>query len=283
MNIAVMSPHTSKNGTTTIAALLSYELSARNKKVCLTHTKPKSNALVSFFHIDEAEDKTANPIEITNLLREGGIRKNDISDYCKSIKENFELFTFNSDDIEFESFCDVLEFICTSFPHDYTVFDIDAEELDSKECRTVLKYCDCIIYVFSQNSTEYKSFKENKKRYFHYIKKIPNIVVVNKYNGIIGNMDDVAHGIGMKKANKWIKVSYNPYVAWGTNQGQLVTVYEFMKKRDYRLVDVDSDIKNIVNSIMSIKQVRRDKKFGKEFGKEFERSVDGVPAKKQIS
>ena len=62
-----------------------------------------------------------------------------------------------------------------------------------------------------------------------------------------------------------------------------MTVYEFMKKRDYRLVDVDSDIKNIVNSIMSIKQVRRDKKFGKEFGKEFERSVDGVPAKKQIS
>lgn len=279
MNIAVMSPHTLKNGTTTIAALLSYELSVRNKTVCLTHAKSKSNALLPFFHINENEDKTANPIEITNLIREGGIRKNDISDYCKSIRENLELFTFNSEEINPECFCDVLEFVCTSFPHDYTIFDIDTEKLESKECRTILRYCDCIVYIFSQNRTEIDEFKENKRRYLHYIKKIPNIVVVNKYNGIIGSMDDIAHGIGMKKASKWIKVSYNPYIAWGTNQGQLLTVFEFMKKRDYRFVDIDSDIKNLVNSIMSIKKVKSDKKFNKEYG----RSEDEVSDKKHIS
>ena len=65
MNIAVMSPHAPKNGTTTIAALLSHELSMKNKKVCLPHAKTKSNSLFSFFNINESDDKTANPIEIS--------------------------------------------------------------------------------------------------------------------------------------------------------------------------------------------------------------------------
>lgn len=267
MNIAVMSPHASKNGATTIAALISYELSNRNKKVCLTHAKSKSNSLLSFFNISESDDKTANPTEISKLIIEGGIRKNDIGAYCKSITENLELFTINSNDIEQSSFNEVLDFISTSFPHDYTIFDIDSRDLSSLECRTILKNCDCIVYVFTQNNTELHEFKNEKLKYYRYIHSIPNIVVVNKYNGIIGSMDDVARSIGLKKASKWIKLSYNPYIAWGTNEGKLLTVFEMMKKRDFRLIETDSDIKNLIHSIMSIKQVVRANKIKSSYAR----------------
>lgn len=268
MNIAVMSPHASKNGTTTIAALLSHELSMRNKKVCLTHAKTKSYSLFSYFNISESDDKTANPIEISKLIIGGGLRKNDISAYCKGITENLELFTINSDEIDPKSFSEVLEFICTSFPHDYTIFDIDLEDLSSLECRTILKNCDCVVYIFTQNNTELHEFKKEKLKYYRYIRNIPNIVVVNKFNGIIGSMDDVACSIGLKKASKWIKFSYNPYIAWGTNEGKLLSVFELMKKRDFRLVDTDSDIKNLTHSIMSIKQVVRANKINGSYRKE---------------
>lgn len=256
-----MSPHTTKNGNTTVAALLAFGLSLRNRKVCLTHAKPKSNSLFSYFNITSEEDKTASATQITNLIKEGGIRKNDISDYCKSVSENLELFSFNSDDLQHESFVDVLEFISTNFPHDYTVFDIDNNDLGTEDCKTILRHCDCIIYVLSQNSTEFEAFKENKRAYLHWMKIIPNIVVVNQYNGIIGSIDDVARGIGLKKAKKWMKVSDNPYLAWGTSHGKLQTVFKFLQTRDYRLVDVDSDIKNLVNSIMKVKQAKRAEKY----------------------
>lgn len=268
MNIAVMSPHAPKNGTTTIAALLSHELSMKNKKVCLTHAKTKSNSLFSFFNINESDDKTANPIEISKLIIEGGIRKNDISAYCKGITENLELFTINSNEIDQGSYSEVLDFICKSFPHDYTIFDIDTEELSSLECRTILNNCDCIVYIFTQNNTELHEFKKEKLKYYRYIRNIPNIVVVNKFNGIIGSMDDVACAMGLKKASKWVKVSYNPYIAWGTNEGKLLTVFELMKKRDYRLVDTDSDIKNLIHSIMSIKKVVRANKINGSYARE---------------
>lgn len=256
-----MSPHTAKNGNTTLAALLAYELSMRNRKVCLTHAKTKSNAFFSYFNINSEEDKTASPIQITNLIREGGIRKNDISDYCRSLSENLELFSFNSDLLEHENFVEVMEFICTNFPHDYTVFDIDNNDLGSDECKTILRHCDCIIYILSQNSTEYEAFKENKRLYMHWLRLTPHIVVVNKYNGIVGTLDDIARGIGLNKAKKWIKVSENPYLAWGTSHNKLLTIFKFMQNRDHRLVDVDSDIKNLVNSIMKVKQVKRAQRY----------------------
>lgn len=267
-----MSPHTTKNGNTTVAALLAFELSLRNRKVCLTHVKTKSNAFFSYFNINNEDDKTANPIQICNLIKEGGLRKNDISDYCKSLTENLELFSLNSNELEQNSFIDVIEFISTSFPHDYTVFDMDNNDLGSEECKTILKNCDCIIYILSQNSTEYESFKENKRIYKHWMNLIPHIVVVNQYNGIIGTLDDVACGIGLKKAKKWIKISDNPYLAWGTSHNKLLTIFKFMQNRDHRLVDVDSDIKNLVNSIMKVKQAKRAQKY-----EEYEKAKSNKP------
>lgn len=267
MNIAVMSPHGSNNGTTTIAALLSYELSVRNKKVCLTHGKTRSNSLFTYFGISESEDKTVNPSEISKLIIEGGIRKNDISAYCKGITENLELFTINSNDIDKISFSKVLDFIGNNFPHDYTVFDMDMEDLSGSQCQTILNNCDCIVYLFTQNITELNEFKKNKENYYRAINKIPNVVVVNKFNGIIGSMDEVACAIGLKKASKWVKISYNPYIPWGANQGKLITVFDLMKKRDYRLVDIDSDIKNLVHAIMNIKQVVRTSRINDRYKK----------------
>lgn len=261
MNIAVMSPHTQRNGNTLVASLISMELAERNRKVCLTHTRNKSASLFHYFHLSDKEDKTCNPVQILNLIREGGIRKNDISDYCKAVGENLEIFSLNSEAITEEQLNDVTKFICTSFPHDYVVFDIDNNDLKNPINRTLLEHTDCIVYVFTQDSIELSEFIKNKKDYLPWMGKIPSIVVVNRYCDIVGNMKHVALSIGIKKPKKWYTIKYNPWITYGTYNGKLPYVYNYIKQREHHLVDISSDLSSIVSGILSIKHVQKLSKY----------------------
>lgn len=264
MNIAVMSPHTNKNGNTVIASLIAYELSSRNRKVCLTHSTNKSNALYSYFSLNEAMDKTCNSIQILNLIREGGIRKNDISDYCKSVSENLEIFSLNSKEISQEQLNEVTGFICTNFPHDHVIFDVDDNDLNNEINQTIIKHCDCIVYVLTQNKTELIEFCEKRKENLYWMNDIPSIVVVNQFCDIVGSIKQVALTIGIKKPKKWFEMGYNPWIPYATNHGMVSHLYQNMQKRDYQVVDIDSDLKNIVNGILSIRYAKQVIRYQKE-------------------
>lgn len=257
MNIAVMSPHTQKSGNTVIASLVAYELSTRNRTVCLTHGSNKSNSLYQYFNINEKDNKTCNSTQLLDLIKEGGIRKNDISNYCKSISDRLELFSLNSSEIPIEKLSSLITFINTNFPHDYVIYDIDDNDLTSTINQSILKECDCIIYILTQNSTELREFNQNKRQFLYWMDEIPSIVVVNKYCDIVSNMKQVASSIGIKKASKWYKMIYNPWITYGTSNGKMKFLYENMQKREYHVVDIDSDVKALVNGILSVKHAKQ--------------------------
>ncbi|WFR59061.1 hypothetical protein QA584_08245 [Anaerocolumna sp. AGMB13025] len=268
MNISVISPHIHGNGNTTIAALLAFELSSRNKDVCLTHVTSKSESMFPYFGFEESDDQTSNPLQLINLIREGGLRKEEISNYCREVTDRLDLFsldTFTSKtgketNVSEEQMQTVLSFICKEFPYDYIIFDIDENNLEKENVKMALAHTDCLVFVLSQSLTELKRFAAQKTKILKQTANIPNLVVINKYSDMIGTLKDAANILGIKRPNKWYRIRFNQWIPYCENRGQLKYLAEQIQKRNVDVIELDSDIKHLAGGVQSIKQASREQK-----------------------
>ena len=143
MNIAVISPASANCGTTTIASFIALELGARGKKTCLTHTSPKSSSILCYFGFDEDDEyKTANPSRMVRMLKEGILKREEISEYCRPVNNTTEIYSANDANFNHEDMNYALEYIVNTFPHDFVVFDIDTKDFDNDNVKLVLSKCD---------------------------------------------------------------------------------------------------------------------------------------------
>lgn len=257
MNIAVISPHYNNTGTTVVSSMLGLELASRGSKVCLTHSLPKSEALYKYFGLTSIEDKTVNPARLVRMIKEGALKPEEVSDYCKSINTKLDLFSADSETFTQEDMILALECITQSFPHDYIVYDIDNEELECPANRLILKNTDVAIIVINQNIIELEKFKAQRERILNSLGKIPQLVVINKYCDVLGSVKETAQMMGVKAPKNWSVIRYNPWVGYGTNFGKLGYIYEKMSTADYRVADVASDIKVLTNLILKVKVAKR--------------------------
>lgn len=267
MNISVISPKMSGCGTTTVAGLLAFELSSRNKNVCLTHAKSKSSTIYPYFGFESSTDQTTNPVQLVNLIKEGGLRKEDIKFYCKEVTERLDLFSiepYQKDNISEErinrsQMQTVLNFVTNDFPYDYVVFDMD-EDIENENSKIILSKTDCLIIVLPQSIGELRRFYEHKEKIFRIINKLPCLVVVNKYVNMIGSVKEVAMEIGIKNPKKWYTIRYNPWITYCENRGKFIYLGEEIQKRNIDVIDIDSDIKQIATGIQSVKQASREER-----------------------
>lgn len=257
MNIAVISPHYNHTGVTTVAALIGLELSHRGNNVCLTHSLPKSEALYKYFNLAILEDKTVNPARLVKMIKEGALKPDEVRDYCRSINTKLDLFSANDDNFTQEDMNLALECITQSFPHDYIVYDIDNSEIDSPGNRVILSNADVIIIVLNQNIIELQKFKEKKEKILNSLGRVPQLVVINKFCEVQGSLKETAHFMGVKAPKNWSVIRYNPWIGYGTNYGKLKIVFESMSVGDYRVADIASDVKAIVNLILKVKVAKR--------------------------
>jgi len=268
LNISVISPHTHENGNTTVAALLAFELASRNKSVCLTHVTSKSESMFPYFGFEESDDQTSNPLQLINLIREGGLRKEEIGNYCREVTEHLDLFSLDTfisragkeTNVNDEQMQTVLSFICKEFPYDYVVFDIDEKNLENDNVKMALAHTDCLIFVLTQSLTELRRFAAQKSRILKQTAKIPNLVVVNKYCDIIGTVKDAADLLGIKRPNKWYQIRFNQWIPFCENRGKLRYLAEQIQKRHPDVIELDSDIKHLASGVQSIKQATREEK-----------------------
>lgn len=268
MNISVISPHIHGNGNTSIAALLAFELGSRNKDVCLTHVTSKSESMFSYFGFEESNDQTSNPLQLINLIREGGLRKDDIKNYCREVNERLDLFsldTFVSQNgkeanVSVEQMQTVLSFICKDFPYDYIVFDIDENNLEKENVKMALAHTDCLIIVLTQSITELRRFAVQKNLIMKKTAKIPSLVVVNKFSDMIGTIKDAADVLEIKNPNKWYKVRFSQWIPYCENRGKLKYLAEQIQKRNTDVIELDSDIKHLASGVQSIRQATREEK-----------------------
>lgn len=260
MNIAVISPASANCGTTTIASFIALELGARGKKTCLTHTSPKSSSMLGYFGFDEDdEDKTANPSRMVRMLKEGILKREEISEYCRPVNNTTEIYSANDANFNHEDMNYALEYIVNTFPHDFVVFDIDTKDFDNDNVKLVLSKCDFVILVIEQSLYELNHFKDGYKKIERYIKGKPQMMVVNRYNPVIGKVNDFADALGIKnirKTSSWLYLRYNPYITKYEINGKIQSLHTAMRTNDSRIIEISSDVKNIVNRIMKFKTAR---------------------------
>lgn len=260
MNIAVISPASANCGTTTIASFIALELGARGKKTCLTHTSPKSSSMLGYFGFDEDdEDKTANPSRMVRMLKEGILKREEISEYCRPVNNTTEIYSANDANFNHEDMNYALEYIVNTFPHDFVVFDIDTKDFDNDNVKLVLSKCDFVILVIEQSLYELNHFKDGYKKIERYIKGKPQMMVVNRYNTVIGKVNDFADELGIKnirKTSSWLYLRYNPYITKYEINGKIQSLHTAMRTNDSRIIEISSDVKNIVNRIMKFKTAR---------------------------
>jgi hypothetical protein len=266
MNIAVISPHTRKNGNTTIASLLALELSTRGKNVCLTHTAIKSPAMYEYFSLREADgDKTANPSKLVTMLKAGAVKPEEISEYCKNITTGVDAFTVNDRKFTDEDLSYALDYIADKFPYDLKVFDID-DDYGNETTKRIVAKCDFIILVITQSIMELYDFKTELKYFEKLLKYKPSMIVVNKFDRRICDIKAVQTVLGatVSKKSSWLTVRYNPQVVRFENYGKTLDLYNAMRKDDISVVDIANDFKQIANRVMKCRQQERMTKAKKE-------------------
>lgn len=261
MNIAVISPHSVNNGNTTIASLIALEIGARGKKTCLTHTHTKSPSLLRYFGLDDSEaDKTANPSRMVKMLREGILKNEEVSEYCRPINDTVEIYSANDATFGHDDMIYALEYIVGRFPHDFVIFDIDLKDADSEANKLVLGRSDFIVVVMEQSAKEAMNFKNGLKAIMKYIANKPMMMVINRYTPVAGKPTDLASSLGVKnikKTSSWLYLHYNPYIIKYENAGNIQGLHRAMRTNDSRIIEISSDIKNIVNRIMKFRSAKR--------------------------
>ena len=257
MNIAVISPHYEHTGVTTLASLIAFELSYRGGKVCLTHSLPRSESLYRYFGLDTVVDRTINPARLVKMLKEGAIKMEEVSDYCRALSDKVDLFSADSDTFTQSDMLYALEFITTTFPHDYIVYDVDNHELESEANRLILKNADVAVIVINQNIMELAGFKNRMTKIMQAVGRIPMFVTINKFCDVQGSLRETASMMGIKAPKNWSTVRYNPWVGYGTNFGKMNYICNKIRNSDYRVDDVASDIKALANLIIKVKVVKR--------------------------
>jgi len=252
MNIAVFSPHTVRNGNTTIASLIALELSSRGKRVCLTHTNPKSTAIAEYFGMRNlGDDKTANPAKLVNMLKVGAVKTEEIPEYCKPITMNIDAFTTVDGSMKEEEIEYILNYMLDSFPHDYKVFDIDTDYFSSDRTKKLLQKCDIIIIVTSQSLMELYALKKELGKLTTLLKYKPAIMVVNKFDRHAQDIKTLQGVLGatVSKKSPWHQLAYNSQILKFSNTGHLLDLYNAMRNKELAMIEPYKNLKNIVNAI----------------------------------
>lgn len=261
MRIAVISPYAEHNGKTTVAMLLGLQLSKSARKVCMCHTKPISDSVYQYLGLNSFTDKTSTPSQIVKILREGDVSADSVSDYCKNVTEQFEVFTnnytnFSRDDMQY-----MLNYIVESFPHEHVVIDVDNEDMEYN--KKIISMCDVVILVVTQDIADAKNFKDEKEDFTKLINGKPILVVVNKYNSTKGTLGELARWMGLRKPNNWLVLHENPWITWATNHGKIETLFRLAHRKDTRVIEINSELSKIGVNLMKAKTLTDKKKGGR--------------------
>ena len=261
MNIVVMSPHDNKTGNTTVASVIAMRLAMKGRKTILTNVAGSSDSLMTYFGYNKKDGESKiNAHRLVQMLKDGVIKTEYVDDYCYTIADNYSMFVGDpKDELDDSERAFITSHIMQYFPHEFKVIDFDApvESIKNETEQNVLKRADLVVLVVEPNIQSLKKFKTTMNQIQDDTKHVPIFVVVNKYCNVIESVKSIASYSGIKSPNRWLTLRYNPYIAWGSNNGRMAEVFKFMGTSDTRVFDVAQDAGNIVNAILRLKVAKR--------------------------
>lgn len=262
MIIAVMSPHTSKNGNTIASIFTAIGLSDLKKKVFLTHTSPISESFYTYLGLNSFEDKTSTPTQLVKLIKQDAIKSEDISDYCKNIKDNLDVFTNDKSNFNEDDMLTLMQCVLTVSPYEFSVIDVDTYG-ESEVKNYVLSKADIIIFNLTQSTLELNEFNKIKEKLMKQYKDKLIILLCNQYSSTVGKDKEVPTKLGFK--TKCNVIHRNDWIRWACNHGKLMDILRNIQRKDFRVIELNGDINAIAQSIVKAKaKVMKKQKANKQ-------------------
>ena len=249
MIIAVVSPHTSHNGNTLTSILTGIGLADLKKKVFLSHTSPVSESFYTYLGLKSFEDKTSTPTQLVKLIKQDAIKSDAISDYCKTVYDNLDVFTNDKPNFNAEDMLVLMQCVLTVLPYDFAVIDVD--DNGSEVSDYVLSKADIIVINLTQSVMELNRFNAIKDKLMKQYQNKVIVLLCNQFSSTASKDKDVASKIGVK--TKINVLHRNAWLQWGCNNGKLIDMLKQIKGKDPRVVEIGSDISSLANALVKAK------------------------------
>lgn len=250
MKICVMSPlaHT---GNSVVTALVGDSL-ARTQMQQTTVTYTGDNRRIcNYLGVSALEDKTRTISQIVKLLEAEAIAPEDIVDYSVTPAENLHIMdTVDKSITEQES----EKLMLHVYEHVKTMFSLcDCSlSIDDDIAIKLMKPCEIIIVVIQPDIMSYEAFLEWKESKAYPTDDIEKsvLVIVNRYKEEIDALRNITKKLGLKHADV-CKLHDNPYITKACNSGDLTALLPLIRSKDPRVVELNNDLKEITQYIMS--------------------------------
>lgn len=248
MRIGVMSP-SRKQGITTASILIASAFAdTQGTKVCLVHTGEDNFPINNALGIEELNDITKSFTQLVKLLEAEAISGKEVSDYCTKVSLNLDVLHLSSESVSREVSSKHIPFLIESLEHDVVVVDIDTEPQDPITL-SIMKNIDFFVVVLSQSNDVYRKLELWKEyEYLAQLEKKGIMYVFNQYDQYTGAFRNASKSIGVRHT-RCCRISYNPFIRRMSNENRLHQIIEYVVNRDAKVVELNNDIKEILQVI----------------------------------
>jgi hypothetical protein len=252
MIISVLSPHAPRSGNTVSSIFLGMGLGDLKRKTLITHVKPLSKPFDHYLGLRSYEDKTTTPAQLAKLMREGAIKPEEITDYCKTVDDYLDVFTNSETNFSEEDMATLLKFLVKSETnYEYTLVDID-ESVDHETTQMVLSSSSIVVLNVPPDALELAKFSEDKEKIMKMCKGKKVIMLCSAYDTkSFKSTKDIAKALGVDTTIYTIR--HNLWVKWGCNNGKLGYVYKQGKIKDADVIEVFRDTSSLASAVAKAK------------------------------
>lgn len=247
MKIAVVSP-AHKQGASCVSALIALAFAkTQDKHVCLTYTGSNKEISNYLGLSSEYTDKTRTASQIAELLKVNAIKPDDLAEYCEKVGNNLDLLKTEINYLDSIDSSKLMEFLVGSLPHEIVITDITTDIFEDVT-KKVIEKSDMVLIVTTQDGKVNEKLKAwMASEHFKLAQSKGTLLIVNKFSSIVGNMKPY-NKMGFK-SSRLAKIHYNPFIIKTANMGQLGTLMDYIVNKDSRVIELNQDIKELLQVI----------------------------------
>lgn len=253
MKIAVVSP-ADRCGATVATLLMGYTMAytqGRTVRLCYTG---ENSAIKRYVGRDSIKrDATRTISQVSKLLEAHAIPPEDLGDYCLKMGTNIDVMDSWDNSLTEEEVTSLLVFTFSRNVADYIFCDLAYDITDSTS-QAVLQTCDAMVVVSEPSKSSLTIIQEMQSSDC-WPKGKPCMLLIAKYDENIDHLDTLAKLAQFKKRTT-CKIHYNPLITKYCNKGQLDTVIPYIMKKDPRVIELNTDLKECTQFFLSLQDAK---------------------------
>ena len=247
MKVAIVSP-THDAGLSSFTLLLGYTIACtQSDSVCLTYTA-ENHDIKNYIGFDEEPDITRSIEQACELLKADAIGASNIPEFFRRLNKNISLLDSADGTVSLEESTQLLAYVMKYIEQDVVLCDISTDLTDSATV-DIVSTCDVVLIV-SPPSNKWLDEVREWKESIPVLQSKPCGLIINRYDPQVAPVSILAKRAGFTVRNT-CKLHYNPYIIEGCNKRNLSTIVPFIVNRDPRVVELNMDLREVMQFIYS--------------------------------